>query len=71
MRKEYEFPNERVKNPYARKKKAVGMNLSPEVVEYFKRTGGRDWTLTKKPVDCICWTAREEKAKKMTMKWVA
>jgi hypothetical protein len=25
-----------LKNPYARKKKAVGINLSPEVVDYFK-----------------------------------
>jgi hypothetical protein len=26
-----------LKNPYAREKKTVGINLSPEVVDYFKR----------------------------------
>ena len=46
MRKEYDFSKlKELKNPYARKKKAVGINLSPEVVDYFKRLAeGRDWT---------------------------
>ncbi len=38
MRKEYDFSKlKELKNPYSRKKKAVGINLSPEVVDYFKR----------------------------------
>ncbi|HYU22616.1 MAG TPA: antitoxin, partial [Candidatus Dormibacteraeota bacterium] len=38
MRKEYDFSKlKELKNPYAKKKKAVGINLSPEVVDYFKR----------------------------------
>jgi len=39
MKKEYNFSKlKELKNPYAGKKKAVGINLSPEVVDYSK-----DW----------------------------
>jgi predicted DNA binding CopG/RHH family protein len=38
MKKEYEFSKmKEVKNPYPGKKKAVGINLSTEVITYFKR----------------------------------
>ncbi len=38
MKKEYDFAKMKgSKNPYASKKKAVGINLSHEVIEYFKR----------------------------------
>jgi len=37
MKKEYSFSKlQEVKNRYAAKKKAVGINLSPEVIDYFK-----------------------------------
>jgi predicted DNA binding CopG/RHH family protein len=37
MKKEYDFSKLKdVKSPYAGKKKAVGINLSPAVVDYFK-----------------------------------
>ena len=37
MKKEYNFSKmKEVKNRYAKKKKAVGINLSPEVIDYFK-----------------------------------
>ena len=37
MRKEYDFSKlKELKNPCPKKKKAVGINLSPEVVDYFK-----------------------------------
>ena len=37
MKREYDFSKlKERKNPYARKKKAVGINLSPEVLDYFK-----------------------------------
>ena len=37
MKKEYDFRKmKEVKNPYPKKKKAVGINLSPEVIDYFK-----------------------------------
>jgi len=38
MKKEYNFTNmKEVKNPYKGKKKAIGINLSPEVIDYFKK----------------------------------
>lgn len=37
MKKEYDFSKlKEVKNVYAGKKKAVGINSSPEVLDYFK-----------------------------------
>lgn len=37
MKKEYDFSKMKgKKNPYASKKKAVGINLSAEVIDYFK-----------------------------------
>lgn len=37
MKKEYDFSKmEELKNPYRGKKQAVGINLSPEVVDRFK-----------------------------------
>jgi predicted DNA binding CopG/RHH family protein len=37
MKKEYNFSKMKgAKNPYASKKKAVGINLSHEVIDYFK-----------------------------------
>lgn len=37
MKKEYDFSKmKEVKNPYLGKKKAVGINLSPAVIDYFK-----------------------------------
>ena len=37
MKKEYDFSKmKELKNPYVSKKQAVGINLSPEVVDYFK-----------------------------------
>jgi predicted DNA binding CopG/RHH family protein len=41
MKKRYDFAKlKEVKNPYPAKKKAVGINLSPEVVDYFKELAG-------------------------------
>lgn len=38
MKKEYNFSKMKgVKNPHAPKKKAVGINLRHEVIEYFKK----------------------------------
>ncbi len=37
MKKEYDFSKMKAKkNPYASKKKAVGINLSSDVIDYFK-----------------------------------
>lgn len=37
MKKEYNLSKMKgIKNPYASKKKAAGINLSPKVIDYFK-----------------------------------
>lgn len=42
MKKEYDFSKmKEVKNPYLGKKKAVGINLSSEVIDYFKKIAGK------------------------------
>ena len=41
MKKEYNFSKMKaVRNPYASKKKAVGINLSHPVIDYFKKLSG-------------------------------
>ena len=40
-----------LKNPYAGKKKAVGINLSPEVVDYFKALASKTGLPYQKLID--------------------
>jgi uncharacterized DUF497 family protein len=71
MRKEYDFSKlKELKNPYARKKKAVGINLSPEVVDYFKRLAEETGLPYQKLIDLYLLDCAR-KRKKLTMKWVA
>jgi predicted DNA binding CopG/RHH family protein len=71
MKKEYEFSKmEELKNPYARKKKAVGINLSPEVVDYFKGLADKTGLPYQKLIDLYLLDCAK-KRKKLTMKWVA
>jgi hypothetical protein len=70
MKKEYDFSKmKEVKNPYAGKKQAVGINLSPEAVDYFKgladETGLHQKLIDLYLLDCA------RKRKKPTMKRVA
>jgi predicted DNA binding CopG/RHH family protein len=59
-----------LKNPYARKKKVVGINLSPEVVDYFKRLAEETGIPYQKLIDLYLLDCAR-KRKKLTMKWVA
>jgi hypothetical protein len=71
MRKEYDFSKlKELKNPYAGKKKAVGINLSPEVVDYFKRLAEETELPYQKLIDLYLLDCAR-KCKKLTMKWVA
>jgi len=71
MRKEYDFSKvKELKNSYARKKKAVGINLSPEVVDYFKRLAEETGLPYQKLIDLYLLDCAR-KRKKLTMKWVA
>ena len=71
MKKEYNFSRLReLKNPYPGKKKAVGINFSPEVVDYFKRLAKETGLPYQKLIDLYLLDCAR-KRKKLTMKWVA
>ncbi len=71
MKKEYDFSKmKEVKNPYTSKKQAVGINLSPEVVDYFKGLADETGLPYQKLIDLYLLDCAK-KRKKLTMKWVA
>ena len=71
MKKEYDFRKmKELKNPYAGKKKAVGINLSPEVVDYFKKLANTTGLPYQKLIDLYLLDCAR-KRKKLTMRWVA
>jgi predicted DNA binding CopG/RHH family protein len=71
MKKEYDFSKlKELKNPYAGKKKAVGINLSPQVVDYFKGLADETGLPYQKLIDLYLLDCAK-KRKKLTMKWVA
>lgn len=52
MKKEYDFSKmKEIKNPYLGKKKAVGINLSPVVIDYFKKVAGKTGISYQKLID--------------------
>lgn len=71
MKKEYDFSKlKERKNPYPGKKKAVGINLSPEVVDYFKALAEETGVAYQKLIDLYLLDCAR-KGKKPKMKWVA
>jgi predicted DNA binding CopG/RHH family protein len=71
MKKEYDFSKlKEVRNPYAGKKKAVGINLSPAVVDYFKGLADETGLPYQKLIDLYLLDCAK-KRKKLTMRWVA
>jgi uncharacterized protein len=71
MKKEYDFSRmKELKNPYKGKKQAVGINLSPEVVDYFKGLADETGLPYQKLIDLYLLDCAK-KRKKLTMKWVA
>ena len=59
-----------LKNPYTAKKQAVGINLSPEVVDYFKGLADETGLPYQKLIDLYLVDCAR-KRKKLRMKWVA
>jgi predicted DNA binding CopG/RHH family protein len=59
-----------LKNRYAGKKKAVGINLSPEVLDYFKGLADETGLPYQKLIDLYLLDCAK-KREKLTMKWVA
>lgn len=71
MKKEYDFSKLReVKNPYVGKKKAVGINLSPEVLDYFKGLAEETGLPYQKLIDLYLLDCAK-KRKRLNLKWVA
>jgi predicted DNA binding CopG/RHH family protein len=71
MKKEYSFSKlKELKNRYAGKKKAVGINLSPEVVDYFKGLAEEMGLPDQKLID-LCLLDCAKRRKKLTMRSVA
>jgi predicted DNA binding CopG/RHH family protein len=71
MKKEYEFSKMKAqKNPYASKKKSVGINLSHEVIEYFKNLSIETGVPYQKLIDLYLLDCVKNK-KKLKMSWVA
>jgi predicted DNA binding CopG/RHH family protein len=70
MKKEYEFKKmKEVQNPYpAKKKKAVGINLSPIVIDYFKKLSEESGVPYQKLIDLYLLDCVKHK-KKLSMKW--
>jgi predicted DNA binding CopG/RHH family protein len=59
-----------LENPYKGKKQAVGINLSPEVVDYFKGLADDTGLPYQKLIDLYLLDC-VKKHKKLTTKWVA
>lgn len=71
MRKEYDFSKMRqLKNPYVGRKKAVGINLSPEVIDYFKKTAEKTRIPYQKLIDLYLLDCVRSR-KKLSLKWAA
>jgi predicted DNA binding CopG/RHH family protein len=71
MRKEYDFSKmKELKNHYAGKKMAVGINLSPEVIDYFKEMATETGIPYQKLIDLYLLDCAK-KRKKLSMRWVA
>ncbi|RYZ88171.1 MAG: antitoxin [Proteobacteria bacterium] len=69
MKKEYDLSKMKaVKNPYADKKKAVGINLSSKVIDYFKTLSVETGVPYQKLIDLYLLDCVKNK-RKLAMKW--
>lgn len=59
-----------LKNPYIGKKMAVGINLSPEVIDYFKEMATETGIPYQKLIDLYLLDCAK-KRKRLSMRWVA
>lgn len=69
MKKEYDFSKmNEVKNPYPGMRKAVGINLSSEVITYFKKQARETGIPYQKLIDLYLLDCAR-KRKKLSLKW--
>ena len=71
MKKEYNFSKmKEVNNPYAGKKKAVGINLSPKVIDYFKELAAKSGISYQKLIDLYLLDCVSHR-RKLSLEWSA
>jgi predicted DNA binding CopG/RHH family protein len=71
MKKEYDLSKlKEVKNPYSGKKKSVGINLSPAVIDYFKALAQETGIPYQKLIDLYLLDCVKRR-KKLALKWAA
>ena len=71
MKKEYDFSKmKEIKNPYVGKKKAVGINLSSAVIDYFKKIAGKTGISYQKLIDLYLLDCVKRRVKP-SLKWAA
>jgi len=71
MKKEYDFSKMKGrKNPYIKTKLAVGINLSPEVIDYFKKLAEETSIPYQKLIDLYLLDCVKQK-KRPSLKWAA
>lgn len=71
MKKEYDLSKmKEIKNPYAGKKKAVGINLSTAVIDYFKKLSGETGIPYQQLIDLYLLDC-VKRQKKPSLKWAA
>ena len=72
MKREYDFKKmKEIPNPYKGKiKKSIGINLSPEVINYFKKMSGEVNLPYQKLIDMYLMDCVEKK-RKISFKWAS
>jgi len=71
MKKEYNFSKTKeLKNPYSGRKQAVGINLSPEVIDNFKALADETRLPYQKLIDLYLLDCAK-KRNKLKIEWVA
>lgn len=71
MKKEYDFSKmKETKNPYLGKKKAVGINLSPDVIDYFKKIASQTGISYQKLIDLYLLDCVRRRVKP-SLKWAS
>lgn len=71
MKKEYDFSKmKEIKNPYSKRKKAVGINLSSEVIDYFKRLADESGIPYQRLIDLYLLDCVKRR-RRLALRWAA
>ena len=71
MKKEYNFSKmKEIKNPYLKRKKAIGINLSSEVIDYFKRLADESGIPYQRLIDLYLLDCVKRR-RRISLRWAA